>query len=324
MKRREFIALVGGATLLAPRAAPAQEAGRTRRLGVLALQVRASPHYAAFFDELRQHGFVEGKNLLVDDRGTNRRSEQFPEIAIEMVKSGVDAILCASGDASIRAAQEATRTVPIVGIADDMVATGLVRSLAHPSSNTTGISIFAHELDGKRQELLMELVPGMRRMAALADARISSLPQRQALEDASRARGVDLSIHAVGTPEEIVPAIDAARASGAQALNVLATPLFSAQRQMIIEHTAARRLPAIYQWPEMAEEGGLFAYVPRLPELFRRLAQLIAKVLQGTSPADLPVEQPTKFELVINLKTAKALGLEIPPMVLARADEVIE
>jgi ABC transporter substrate binding protein len=138
-----------------------------------------------------------------------------------------------------------------------MVATGLVRSLAYPGSNTTGISIFAHELDGKRQELLMELVPGIRRMAALADARISSLPERQALEEAARAHGIDLSIHAVDTPEEIVPALDAAQTSGAEALNVLATPLFNAQRQMIIEHTAARHLPAMYQWPEIAEQGGV-------------------------------------------------------------------
>jgi putative ABC transport system substrate-binding protein len=222
-------------------------------------------------------------------------------------------------------AQQATTTIPIMAATDDMLGSGLVRSLAHPEGNTTGMSILATELDGKRQELLMELAPGARRMAALADSNTTAPRQRQALQDAARVRGVELSIHAVGRPDEIVPAIDAAHAMGAAALNVLATPLLFANRRIIFERTAALRLPAIYQWPEMAEEAGLLAYGPRIVEIYREIfARQLVKLLRGAKPADLPIEQPTKFELVVNLKSVKALGLTIPETFLSRADKVIE
>ena len=204
-----------------------------------------------------------------------------------------------------------------------MVAAGFVRSLARPGGNTTGVSVLAPELNGKRQEILMEAVPGARRIAVLADP-INTQAPLQALQNTARARGVEVAVFSVGTPELIAPTMDKAKEWGATALNVLSAPLFSINRRLIIERAAALGLPAIYEWAEMAEEGGLIAYGPRLTLIYRQLARLIVKVLRGIKPEDLPVEQPTKFDLVVNLKTAKALGLTIPESFLARADEVIE
>ena len=199
-----------------------------------------------------------------------------------------------------------------------MVGSGLVNSLARPDGNTTGTSILAAELDGKRQEILIEAVPGLRRMAALADSNTTATAQLQALQDAARARGIELSIHPIARPEEIPAAIDAAKASGAAALNVLSSPILYGSRQIIMQRVAALRLPAIYQFPEEAEEGGFVAYGPRVVQIFRELvARQLVKLLRGAKPADLPIEQPTKFELVINLKTAKALGLQFPESFLA-------
>jgi putative tryptophan/tyrosine transport system substrate-binding protein len=323
--RRKIIALLGGTILAWPLTLRGQEPGRTYRLGVLSTVPRTSPGPVALYDGLSRLGFVEGQNLQVDGQGYGLRPEQFAQHAAELVKAKVDVILSTGAVDSIRAAQRATATIPILGMTDDMVAEGLVRSLAHPGGNTTGVSILATELDGKRQELLIELIPGARRIAALADSRTAVPKKLQALQDAARARGVDLVIHTVGTPEEIAPAIDAAKASGVAGLNVLASPLFVPNQQVIFERTAALGLPAMYQWPEMAQEGGLAGYGPSLVQIFRQqVSRLLAELLRGTKPADLPVEQPTTFELVVNLKTAKALGLTIPEPFLARADDVIE
>ena len=212
----------------------------------------------------------------------------------------------------MRAAPQVTRTVPIVGVADDMVGAGLVASLAHPGGNTTGFSIFSTELDGKRQELLIELVPSARRMAVLFDPTTKSPANLGVIVDAARARGVEVSTHPASRPEDIVPAIDAAHAAGAVALNVLAAVLLHANRQIIFERTAALRMPAIYQFPESAEQGGFAGYGPRLEQIYRQVAVLIARLFRGERPQDLPVQQPTTFELVINLKTANAIGLTIP------------
>jgi putative tryptophan/tyrosine transport system substrate-binding protein len=181
------------------------------------------------------------------------------------------------------------------------------------------------ELDGKRQDILIDAVPGLRRMAALADSNTTAPRQLQALQDAARARGIELSILRVTKPDEIVPAIDAAKNSDAAALNVLASPLLFADRQAIIERATALRLPAMYQWPELAEQGGLLGYGPRIVQLCRDImARKLVQLLRGARPADLPVEQPTKFELVINLQAAKAIGYEVPALLVARADKVIE
>ncbi len=321
MKRREFIMLLGGMMLAPTARLMGQPADRVYRIALLApFPARLM---TAFFDELRQQGFAEGQNLAIDHRGSEGNYDRFPALAAELVKAAPDAILCA-GDAAIRAAQAATTTIPIVAATDDIVGSGLVRSLSHPGGNTTGVSLLASDLDGKRQEILIEFVPTARRMAALVDVKETGPSRLEALEAAARQRGVALVIQRVAASEDIEAAIAAASGAGALALNVLASPLMHANRHAIIARTAALRLPAIYHWPETAQEGGLLAYGPRFFEFYRQWARQLVKVLRGAQPADLPVEQPTKFELVINLKTAKALGLAIPPSVLARAHEVIE
>jgi putative tryptophan/tyrosine transport system substrate-binding protein len=323
VRRRDFITLVGGATAW-PFAARAQDAGRTYRLGGLAISPRNSPFFVAMFDELRRHGFVEGQNLAIDWHHYGQRIDLIPQFAAELVKAQVD-VIYATGEPGIRAAQRATATIPIVGVTNDMVGAGLVNSLPRPGGNTTGISILATELNGKRQDLLIDAVPGLRRLAALVDSNETASAEDRALKDAARARGVELSIHRIARPEEILTAIDAAHGSGAEALNVLASPILYGNRQIIMQRVAALHLPAIYQFPEDAEEGGLVAYGPRLFRIYTELvASQIAKVLRGAKPADVPVVQPTKFELVVNLKTAKALGLTIPEPFLIRADKVIE
>jgi putative tryptophan/tyrosine transport system substrate-binding protein len=303
--------------------ARAQELGRTYRIGALYASGRDAPHHVAFFDELRRNGFTPGQNLDVAARGYGLRPEQFADIAVALVNAKVDLITC-GGDPATRAAQRASATIPIVALTDDMVGSGLVRSLASPGGNTTGVSILAGQLDGKRQEILMEMVPGLRRMAALVDSNTTAPRQLQELQNSARTRGVELSLHRVTRQEEIAPAIDAAKKAGAAALNVLATPLLFSSRRIIFERVAALRLPGMYQWPEMAEEGGLVAYGPRITRIFRELmAPQVVRVLRGARPADVPVVQPTTFELVINLHTAKALGLEIPRSILPRADQLI-
>jgi putative ABC transport system substrate-binding protein len=322
--RREFITLLGGTAVAWPLAASAQEPGRTYRLGALYPSPREAPQIVAMLEELRRFGFIEGQNLMIDWRVYGLRVELLSEFATELVKAKVDVIL-AGGDAAIRAAQGATATISILGFTDDMVGSGLAGSLAKPGGNTTGVSLLATELDGKRQEILIEAVPGLRRMAALADSNTTAPRQLQALQDAARARGVELSIDRVAKPDEIAPAIDAAKTSDAAALNVLASPLLFANRQVIIERAAALRLPAMYQWPEVAEQGGFVGYGPRLVQLTRdTMARQLVKLLRGAKPADLPVEQPTQFELVINLQTAKAIGHEVPAALVLRANKVIE
>jgi putative tryptophan/tyrosine transport system substrate-binding protein len=329
VKRRELLLLLTGAVILAPRPGRAQQArgqqpGRTYRIGGLYSSPREAPQHIALFEELRRLGFIDGQNLTIDPRGFGLRNEQFLQAAVELVNAGADVIL-AGGNPAIRAAQQATATIPILGLTDDMVGSGLAASMAHPGANTTGISLLATEFDGKRQELLIELIPEAHRIAALIDPNTTASWQLQPLRDVARAHDVDLDIQTAGTPEEITPAIDAAKASGAAGLNVLASPIFFANRRLIFERAAALRLPAIYQWPEMAREGGLAGYGPSIVQLFREvLSRQLVKLLAGTKPADLPVEQPTKFELVINVNAAKALGLAIPRPMLMLADEVIE
>jgi putative ABC transport system substrate-binding protein len=320
--RREFLATLGGgaATLLEALAASAQEAGRTYRIGGLSVQPRTAPHYVAMFDELRSAGFVEGHNLVV--RGWALRDEQFPEMAAELVKAKVDVIVCA-GDPATRAAQQATTTIPILAGADDMIGSGLVPSLAHQGGNTTGFSLFASELDVKRLELLHEFVPRARRIAVLADP--TTISPRSQLTSAGRDLGLELVRFEAQSPEEIGRTLDAIAAAKVEAVNVLASPLLNVSRPQIIDRMQDARLPAIYQWPESAEDGGLLAYGPRLVQIFREIvARQLVKLLRGAKPTDLPIEQPTKFELVVNLKTARALGLEVPLHLQQRADEVIE
>jgi putative ABC transport system substrate-binding protein len=321
MRRREFITLIGSAAAVSLLLVPvvrAQEPGRIYRLSMIVGAARQAPRIVAVFDELKGLGFVEGHNLQIVAGGFGLREDQYTEVAATVARSAPDVIFCTDHHA-VRAIQEAIHTVPIVGMYVDL------RSLARPGGNTTGVSVLAPELDGKRQEILMEVVPGARRIAVLAEPNVTQPADLQALQNATRARGVEVAVFSAGgAPELIAPTMDKAKEWGATALNVLSAPLFSINRRLVIERAAALGLPAIYEWAEMAEEGGLIAYGPRLTLIYRQLARLIVKVLRGIKPEDLPVEQPTKFELVVNLKTAKALGLTIPQSLLLRADKVIE
>ena len=323
MRRREFITLIGGAAA-SPLVARAQEPGRIYRLGLMTPSLRTSTApITAFFDELRVLGFVEGQNLKVDGGGYGLRDEQLPEIVAAMAKSPPDVIFGVT-IAQMRAAQQAVRTVPIVGLTTDMLATGLVKSVARPDGNITGISLLVPQLDGKRQDIIIEAVPGARRMAILADANATAPLQLNTLRDAASARGIELAIFTIRTPEDIAPVMNEIKTSEASAINVLASPLLFANRRLIIERAAALRLPAIYEWPEMAEEGGLIGYGARLTSIFRQAARMVGKAFRGVKPIDIPIEQPTNFELVINLKTAHAIGHEVPAGLLLRADKIIE
>jgi putative ABC transport system substrate-binding protein len=280
-----------------PFAALAQEPGRTYRLGGVSSSPRNAPVFVAMFDELQRQDFIVDQNLTVEWRSYGTRIDLIPEFVADLVKARVDVIFVA-GDVATRAAQEVTKTIPLLGVDEDMVGKGLVNSLARPGGHTTGVSILATELDGKRQEILIEAVPGVRRIAVLADSKRTRAPQLQALQEAARGRGVEVSIHRVASAEEITAAIDAAKASDAAALNVLSSPFFYGNRQLILERVAALRLPAIYEWAEIAEEGGFLAYGPSIIQIFRELvARQLVKLLRGVKPADIPVEQPTKFEL---------------------------
>ncbi len=324
MRRREFIKFAGSATLAWPLAAQAQEAGRTYRVGAVSINSRNAPIIVAMFDGLEGFGFSEGQNLTIDWR-TRTYGPQVDLVSefVALTKALPD-VIYAAGTGGIRAAQKATTTIPILGFHDDIIGSALVNSLARPDGNTTGVSLFAAEQDGKRQEILIEMVPGLRRMAALADADRPPL-QFQALRDAARVRSVDLSIYRVAKPEEIAASINAAKASGVEALNIVASGILWGNRRVIMDRAAEVGLPTMYEWPEAAEEGGFVAYGPRLVQVYRELMALqLAKLLRGAKPSDLPVLQPTKFDLVINLKAAKALGLTIPEAFLLRADKVIE
>jgi putative ABC transport system substrate-binding protein len=321
--RRELLAALGGAAVW-PLAARGQQPGRIYRLGSLHSAPRDAPHQVALLEDLRRLGFAEGQNLTVDWNGYGLSAEQFEQHAVELVNAGVDVIV-AGGDAAVRAAQRATTSIPILALTDDMVGQGFVRSLAKPGGNTTGVTLLASELDGKRQEILIEAAPRVRRIAALADIHTTTPSRLNELEEAARARGVELSIHQVARREEIASAIDAAKAADAGALNVLASALLFNNRTIIFDRVATLRLPAVYQWPEMAEQGGLIGYGPLIVQLYRDImSRQLAKLLRGIKPTDLPVEQPTRFELVINLKTAKAIGHEVPAGLVLRADKVIE
>jgi putative tryptophan/tyrosine transport system substrate-binding protein len=322
MRRREFITLLGSAAVAWPLAARAQQ-GRLPAIGVLrpnrkdVLETFAEP----FGRYMKAIGWEEGRNIRFRFVWTESRNELATALAGELVALNVDLII-AFGDQAIRAAQRATGTIPIVGMADDMVGSGLAASMARPGGNTTGVSILASELDVKRLEVLHEFVPQARRIAVLSDS--TTISTRAQLTRGARDLDVELVWFEAGNPEELTRALDALAAVGVDAVNVLASPLLNVSRLLIIERMRSIRLPAIYQWPESAEDGGLLAYGPRNLLCYRHVVSLVDKVLRGAKAADLPIEQPSKFELAVNLKTASALGMTISPTLLLRADEVIE
>jgi putative tryptophan/tyrosine transport system substrate-binding protein len=323
VKRRDFISLLGGAAAAWPLAARAQQPDRLPVIGVLRPNPKDVNEFFAepFRRYMKAVGWEEGRNIRFLFVWTEGHSERAPALAGELVAQNVDVII-PFGDPAIRAAQRATNSIPIVGMTDDMIGSGLAASMARPGGNTTGVSILASELDVKRLEILHEYVPQARRIAALADR--TTISTHAQLTSAARNLSVELVRFEPGSPDEIGRALDAMTAAKVEAVNVLASPLLYNFRRPIIDRMRDGRLPAIYQWPEMAEDGGLLAYGPRLRLCYRQVVSLVDKVLRGAKPADLPIEQPTKFELLVNLRTANAIGMTVSPTLLLRADEVIK
>ena len=323
MQRRDLIKGIAGSAAAWPLAARAQEPGRNYRFGFLTPTARESPPVAAFFDELRRNGFVEGQNLTILGEGFAYRNDQIERIAASLVAASPDAIT-AGPELPLRALQKATRTIPIIGMTEDMVGEGFAASLARPGGNITGLSLLTPELDGKRQEILVDALPGLRKIAVMADSNSDTPAHLAQLQKAGESRGLEVILRTVAKRDDVIVAIRDVKTAGVQAINFLATPMFFINAGAFIAEVANLRLASIYQWPEDAEAGALLSYGPRITNMYRIRGGIAAKVLRGTAPADIPIEQPTKFELVVNLKTAKAIGIEVANSLLLRADKVIE
>jgi len=276
----------------------------------------------SFRQALRQLGFEEGKNLAIELRYARNGLQQLPELAAELVRMKAD-VLLTFGDLTPKIAQQATKTIPIVAISDDIVGAGLVASLSRPDGNTTGMTIMSPELSAKRMEVLREMVPAISRVAALWDP-TTGASQVALTKRAASSMGLDLQVLEVRRRDDVVASFRAARSDHADALNVFSSPFLSSLFREIVVLAAEYRLPAIYQWKEHVEAGGLVSFGPSLAAMYRQTATIVVKILKGAKVSELPVEQPTKFELAVNGRTAQALGFGIPPSILVRADDVIE
>jgi putative ABC transport system substrate-binding protein len=324
VRRREFITLIGGAAVAWPLAARAQQRERMRRIGFLRAAPPPERDLGAFLRGLASRGWVQGRDFVLVTQWGDGNVARLPELAVALVNAGVDIIL-AEGVVTTRAAQAITTDIPIVmaGGADPFVG-GLVKSLARPGGNVTGFSSAQMDIEGKGLEIFKDMVPGLARVAVLVP-RIARNLIAPAQEAPAKALGIDLLYIDLPGPEAAGTAMRQAISAGAQGALVRVGPFFSSsQRQAIVDLAAELRLPVMYERRDYIEQGGLLTYVPDLADLYRRAAGYVVAILAGADPGDLPIEQPTKFELMINLKTAKALGLEVPLTLLARADEVIE
>jgi putative ABC transport system substrate-binding protein len=329
MRRREFIALLGGAAIAWPLAVRAQQEKNFARIGLLSpfSPSTAALWHQAFRQGLRDLGWIEGKNISIEYRYAEERADVLPDLAVDLVRLNVDVIV-ASVSTDALAAKHATKTIPIVmASAGDPVASGLVESLAQPGGNITGLSQIAPELAGKRLELLKQMLPTLARVAVLWNPQnpgaSSTLTWRE-IQLPARELGLQLHSLEVRSSRDFDEAFGDATRAGAGALIITPDPLFATNVKRLAELATKSRLPSIFHLREFADSGGLVSYGIDRSDQFRRAATYVDKILKGTKPADLPIEQPTKFELVINLKTAKTLGLTVPPSILALADEVIE
>src|SRR5712692_4866435 len=319
--------LLGG--LFSPVGAEAQQAAKVARIGFLSADIAANLHLReAFLQGLRDLGYIEGRNVVIEYRDAEGKYERLPALAADLVALKVDVIVVTSTPAAL-AAKQATRTIPIVlAWAGDPVGSGLVTSLARPGGNVTGLSVLAPELVGKRLELLTQAVPGVSRVAALWHpgdyAERTDKDMLKEADVAARALGVRLQVVEARGPEDFDRAFSDMTRARADAVTVQSTNIFFIERRRLVDLAAKNRLPAMYLTREFVDAGGFMSYGPNVADLFRRAATYVDKILKGAKPGDLPIEQPTKFELVINLKTAKALGLTIPQSVLGRADEIIQ
>jgi putative ABC transport system substrate-binding protein len=327
MDRRTFLAGTGAVLLAAPSAAEAQQASRVGVIGVLnpGSVNPGSPMLPAFRQGLRELGWVDGQNIRLEQRYAEWKTERLPSLAAELVRLQPHVIFTWTQPAAV-AAKQATSVIPIVvGAATDLVAIGVAESFARPGGNITGMSMLGSEAEAKRLQLLKEGVPSVSRVALLVDPALSSEKDYPvAFADAARLLGVQLLRFDAQTPTDIERAMSAVRQAHSDALLMVDSAMLSTNQKRITELAIQYRLPVISRSPGFAQAGGLFQYGESPPEMARRAAVFVDKILKGAKPADLPVEQPTKFELVINLKTAKALGLTIPPSLLGRADELIQ
>jgi putative ABC transport system substrate-binding protein len=322
--RRQFIGALGGTAFAWPLAVRAQQPGKLPIVGVVGGDATTfGPWTAAFVARLRDLGWIEGHSIAIEYRWSEGRAERTAEIAAEFVRLKVDVIVTVGSAVAIF--RRATSNIPIVfAVAVDPVGGGLVASLARPGGNVTGLSVLQADLAGKRLELLREVVPKLRRVAIMADAGYpDSVREAGNAEAAARRLGLDVAPFEIRRADDIAPAFEALKAQ-ADALYLVSDALIAANRTRIITLALSARVPTILSYREWAQAGGLMSYGPKYAELFRRTADIVDKILHGTKPGDIPVEQPTKFELVVNLTTAKALGLTIPESFLSLADEVIE
>ena len=309
--------------LTATLAAEAQQAGKLWRVGFLQWGVGGGGEFDAFSQGLRDLGYVEGKNVVIEKRNAGGRGDSLPALVADLIRARVDVIVTFTTPAA-RAVQQAMTTIPIVTVSADPVGTGLVKSLAQPGGNTTGLSLVGPEADRKALELLKETVPGLKRVAFAWDpANAATVRRFQAVESAAQSLGLQVESVRVRESEELEKALEAAIAHHAGAV-FFPTAITTAYQRRIVEFAARKRWPAMYTDRSVVEAGGLMSYSANVSEQLRRAALYVDKILKGAKPADLPIEQATKFELVLNLKTAKALGLTIPPSLLLRADQVIE
>jgi putative ABC transport system substrate-binding protein len=326
MERRTFLTIATGGLLAAPLAAEAQPAGRVWRIGYLATQHRETQSHLiqAFEEGLRERGYTLGRDIVIEHRSSEGHYERLPALAADLVRLKVDVIVAAATQ-NVAAAKQATRTIPIVMTdAANPVGTGLVASLARPGGNVTGLSVLTPEMVGKQLELLKELVPGVSRVAVLWNpTRAEHLLLLREAAGAGRSLGLQLQLLEARGPDDLERAFSTMTRERAGALLVLRDGMFLLHQTRIAALAVKSRLPAMYEGKDEVENGGLVGFGPSLRDSFRRAATYVDKILKGAKPSDLPVEQPTKFELVINLKTAKALGLTIPPSLLQRADQVI-
>ena len=323
------LVLLAATLALAPRAAAeAQEtkAGRVYRVGHLSSLDGNTVNHAAFREKLRELGWVEGVNIFFEDRFAGRDGKRLAALAAELAHLPADLIFTTGGVESAQAAKIATKTIPIVfATAGDPVATGLIVSFSRPEGNITGVSSINSDLDAKRLALLKETLPRLTRVGVLrSPIDPSGAAQVKAAETAARSLGVQLQVLDVRGPQDLGDVINTAKKHGVEALMVLGSPTLFEYQRRVGDLVSAANLPVISAWRLLPESGGLMSYGADIPEMFRRAAVYVDKILKGAKPADLPVEQPTKFELVINLKTAKVLGLTIPQSVLLRADQVIQ
>ena len=326
MDRRTFIGTLAGGLVAAPLAAEAQQTGQVYRISFLGTATPSlmSVWLTAFREGLRERGYVEGKNIAIERRWGEGKPERFPVLAAELVKLKVDLILT-SGSQAVRAVQHATSTIPIVmAVIENPVERGFVTSQARPGGNITGLSFQDSELVTRRLQLLKEVLPDVNRVGVLWNSTDDDRSALKAIVGAATSLGLSLQILDVRAAEDLIRAFEAAKQQHAQALVQLASPFFAAHRKTMLDLSAKSRLPTTCQERTFVVDGCLMAYGPSFPEMFRRAAYYVDRIFKGAKPGDLPIEQTSTFELVINLKTAKALGLTIPQSLLQRADQVIE